>query len=68
LRAAFHDVPESEMRQMLAGTAARVYGFDLEALVPVAQRVGPTVAELSLPLDVLPDSHSPAFIGARIGR
>ena len=68
LRAAFHDVPESEMRQMLAGTAAKVYGFDLEALVPVAQRVGPTVAELSVPLDALPDSHSPAFIGARVGR
>ena len=67
LRAAFHDVPEAEMRQILAGTAAEVYGFDLEALVPVAKRIGPTVEELAVPLDALPDSHSPAFIGARVG-
>jgi predicted TIM-barrel fold metal-dependent hydrolase len=66
LRAAFHDVPEAELRQMLAGTAAGVYGFDLEALVPVAKRIGPTVAEIAVPLDVLPDSHSPAFMGARV--
>jgi predicted TIM-barrel fold metal-dependent hydrolase len=68
LRAAFHDVPEKELRQILAGTAASVYGFDLAALVPVARRVGPTVGEIATPLDKLPDSHSPAFIGAGVGR
>lgn len=68
LRAAFHDVPEAEMRQLLAGTAAGVYGFDLDALVPVAQRVGPTVEELSRPLEAVPDSNSPAFMGAGVGR
>jgi len=66
LRAAFHDVPESELRQILAGTAASVYGFDLDALVPVAKRVGPTVDEIATPLDALPASHSPAFIGAGV--
>jgi predicted TIM-barrel fold metal-dependent hydrolase len=67
LRAAFHDVPEAELRQILAGTAAELYGFDLPSLVPVAQRVGPTVAEIGTPLEELPKSHSPAFMGAGVG-
>ena len=31
---------------MLAGTAARVYGFDVDALAPIAARIGPTPADL----------------------
>jgi hypothetical protein len=31
---------------MVGGNAARVYGFDLEALAPIAARVGPRVADL----------------------
>lgn len=68
LRVAFHDVPEAELRQILGGNAAKVYGFDLDALTPVAARIGPTVAEVGTPLDAVPDSHSPAFIGAGAGR
>jgi predicted TIM-barrel fold metal-dependent hydrolase len=64
IRAAFYDVPEPEMRQMLAGNAARLYGFDLEALTPIAERVGPTVAEMHVPLDKVPaDAESGAFAG-----
>ena len=33
-------------RQLLGETAARCYGFDLEALRPIAERIGPTPAEL----------------------
>jgi hypothetical protein len=35
---------------MIGGNAARGYGFDLEALRPVADRIGPTVAEVAQPL------------------
>ena len=31
---------------MLGTTAARCYGFDLDALAPIAERVGPTPALL----------------------
>ena len=55
LRARFHDVAEAELRQILAGNAARLYDFDLDALAPLAARVGPTVSEVSVPLDEVPD-------------
>jgi len=36
--------------------------FDLEALAPIAARVGPTVDELDTPLDSIPaGATSPAF-------
>jgi predicted TIM-barrel fold metal-dependent hydrolase len=62
LRASFADVPEPEVRAMLAGTAAGVYGFDLELLGEVAGRIGPTVDEVAKPLDRYPpDSTCNAF-------
>ena len=35
---------------MVGGNAARVYGFDLDALAPVAARIGPRVDEVAVPL------------------
>jgi predicted TIM-barrel fold metal-dependent hydrolase len=62
LRAAFAGAPEAEVRPMVAGTAASVYGFDLNALDAIATRVGPTVAEVAEPLvDVPADSTCNAF-------
>ena len=47
---------------MVGLNAADVYGFDLDALAPVAAKVGPTVDEVNEPLDVIPaDSRSIAF-------
>jgi predicted TIM-barrel fold metal-dependent hydrolase len=46
LRSDFHDVPIEDARQILGETAARCYGFDLAALQPIADRVGPTPADL----------------------
>jgi predicted TIM-barrel fold metal-dependent hydrolase len=43
-------IPEPEMRAILGENAARCFGFDLAQLRAVADRVGPTVAELSQPL------------------
>jgi hypothetical protein len=34
---------------MLGGNAARLYGFDLDALAPLAQRFGPSVEEIHRP-------------------
>lgn len=63
LRATLYDVPEDETRQMLAGTAAGVYGFDLERLAPVAGRVGPLVADVhrELPRADFPDVPGEPF-------
>jgi predicted TIM-barrel fold metal-dependent hydrolase len=62
LRWTFADVDPDEMHRMLGLTAAEVYGFDVDALRPIADRVGPTVDELRVPLDAPPpDSTSLGF-------
>ena len=64
LRNTFEGVPTDEIAAMLGGNAARVYGFDLDALAAVAARVGPTVDEVAVPLDAVPaDAYSVAFSG-----
>ncbi|MGH9048736.1 MAG: amidohydrolase family protein, partial [Acidimicrobiia bacterium] len=51
-----------EVQQVLAGNAAAVYDFDLDALAPLAATAGPTVAEVAVPLDEIPaDATSPGF-------
>jgi len=62
LRRAFHDAPEDDLRKVLSGNAATLYGFDLERLQPIADRVGPTVEELTVPFEGIPEGNrSPAF-------
>jgi predicted TIM-barrel fold metal-dependent hydrolase len=62
LRRAFAGTDPAELQQVLAGNAAAVYGFDLDALRPIADRVGPTVEELSEPFEGTPEGNrSPAF-------
>ena len=46
LRTDFAGVPVDDAADMLGLTAARVYGFDLEALAPIAARIGPTPGDL----------------------
>ena len=55
---------------MIGGNAAELYGFDLDALAPVAAHVGPTIDEVAQPLDVsteIPDDalRCPVFAAAR---
>ena len=38
----FTDVPVDDTAEMLGLTAAKVYGFDLEALAPIAAKIGPS--------------------------
>jgi hypothetical protein len=61
LRVNFHDFPVADCRQMFAGTAAELYGFDLDALVPIAERVGPPVELVHTPLAERPVSRGSAF-------
>lgn len=46
LRRSFHDIPEAETAAILGANAADVYGFDVEALRPLAERIGPTPSDL----------------------
>jgi predicted TIM-barrel fold metal-dependent hydrolase len=46
LRRAFSDIPRDETAQILGGNAAALYGFDTDALRPLADHVGPTPEEL----------------------
>jgi predicted TIM-barrel fold metal-dependent hydrolase len=43
LHSTFGDYPENEIHALLGENAARVYGFDLEKLRPIGDRVGPTL-------------------------
>ena len=58
LRARFHDLDPAELHRMLAVNTAELYGFDLDALAPLAQQFGPTVAELAEPLTEMPENPS----------
>ncbi len=42
----FCDIPRDETAAMLGGNAAEVYGFDVDALAPLVDRIGPTPEEL----------------------
>jgi predicted TIM-barrel fold metal-dependent hydrolase len=64
LRQLFHDTDPTELQQILAGNAARLYDFSLDALAPLANEFGPTVAELARPLDALPENPNEALMKA----
>lgn len=62
LRRAFSSTSPAQLERVLSDNAAALYGFDLERLAPIAQRVGPLVSEIAEPLDVIPPgTSSPAF-------
>jgi predicted TIM-barrel fold metal-dependent hydrolase len=65
LRLSLAQAPPEEVDAIVGRNAARLYGFDLAALAPVAERVGPTVAELASPVatDEVPEeaARCPCF-------
>jgi predicted TIM-barrel fold metal-dependent hydrolase len=69
MRLAFADVPEPEVRMMLGENAAKLYGFDLDALRPAADAVHITPELVATELDEIP-AHSQclAFQRARLER
>ena len=60
LRHVFGGMPEEDIRRILGLNAARIFGFDTDLLAEVADRVGPTVADLSttVSLDEMPKTFS----------
>lgn len=64
---AFAGVPKNEAEQMLSINAAKLYGFDLAYLRPIADRIGPKVDEVfaGLPPRAVPREANmcPAFAG-----
>jgi predicted TIM-barrel fold metal-dependent hydrolase len=51
VRATLGGIPADEQRLILGGNAARLYGFDLDQLDPIAQRVGIPVPDLAVRFD-----------------
>jgi predicted TIM-barrel fold metal-dependent hydrolase len=68
MRLAFVDVDPGEVRKMVGENAAALYGFDLEALRPKAERIGITPELVATPLDEIPDSTCHTFQMARYER
>ncbi len=69
MRLAFADVDEQQVRMMLGENAAKLYGFDLEALRPEAERIGITPELVATRLDEIPaDSTCMTFQMARMER
>ena len=61
LRQVLGHLPPTDIQQILAGNTAELYGFDLDALRPAADKYGPTVAEIAEPLDELPEGANEAL-------
>lgn len=70
LRLLFWDAPVDEVRAIVGGTAAKVYGFDISALDEVAARIGPSPADIATPLDSAPrfpeDTVAHTFIPGKV--
>ncbi len=50
LRASFAGIPHDEVAALLGGNAAKLYGFDLDLLRPIADLIGPRVGDVDVPL------------------
>jgi len=46
LRETFGEYSEDETRALLGTNAAEVYGFDLELLTPIAEKIGPEIGQI----------------------
>jgi len=60
LRHVFGGMPEPDVRRILGQNAIDLWGFDETRLQAIADRVGPTVADLAepVPLDAIPETFS----------
>ena len=67
MRASFASIDPVEVQAMLGDNAARTYGFDLEALRPIADEVGPLIDEVAVtlpPQSLPPEAEKcPALVG-----
>lgn len=58
IRTVLWDLPEDDLDVLLATRAVDVYGFDLDHLQTVADRIGPTLAQIKTPL---PSEERPRY-------
>jgi predicted TIM-barrel fold metal-dependent hydrolase len=67
LRASFAGIDHDEVQAMVGHNAARTYGFDLDALRPIADEIGPLVSDIDEPLpaqSLPPEAEKcPALVG-----
>jgi predicted TIM-barrel fold metal-dependent hydrolase len=63
----FAGIDPNEVAAIVGGNAARLYGFDLDVLQPIADRIGPEADAVFAGIDTLPDSTSMAFEARRTG-
>ncbi len=49
IRETFGSYPESETRAMLGTNAAKVFGFDLDSLAPLVDKIGPELSTIQCP-------------------
>ena len=54
--------PDRARSASSAENAAKLYGFDLDALAPLAEQYGPTVDEIAQPLRELPENPNSALL------
>ncbi|MFF7243668.1 amidohydrolase family protein [Embleya sp. NPDC008237] len=68
LQLTYNGIDPVEVAAMVGGNAAKLYGFDLAALAPIAAKVGPRVDQVWAPLapEDIPvgADKCPAFVGA----
>jgi predicted TIM-barrel fold metal-dependent hydrolase len=50
IRHTFNDIEPADTRRMLGLNAAELYGFDLEKLAPIVEKIGPTPEQVAAPL------------------
>jgi predicted TIM-barrel fold metal-dependent hydrolase len=64
LQLTFGTIDPVEVQAMVGANAAKLYGFDLDTLAPIAARVGPSIAATKEPLDRVPEGADkcPAFL------
>lgn len=57
MRHVFANIPEPEVRRILGENALALYGFDRDALTPLAEKIGPSVSEVDRPLEERPRDY-----------
>ncbi|HEY3737021.1 MAG TPA: amidohydrolase family protein [Jatrophihabitans sp.] len=60
-RYAFSDVPEQDVRRILGLNALEVFDLDAAELQVVADRIGPTIADIAEPVAEMPEHRGLAF-------
>lgn len=66
LQLTFKDIPDRERRLILGENAGELYKFDMARMRALADRIGPTPAQIDTPLDQIPDdSGCYLFVNAR---